>query len=151
MADSYSGLSSPTLSLQGITLLGVPEITFATTGDKLFIDVPFKCYVYRACVLLNAAPGDAGIVKFDKRPTYASDTGRGDGDVEVVNLKTSMVAGDVAFSDASANVALEPGEQVVVEVTDASAAVTLARAWLLVREVPETPANMTNMKDGSAA
>jgi len=145
-----SPLSSPTLFLWAAGAnTGDPTIDATTTGDKANILVPFKCEVIRAFVLLNAAPGDAGVVKFDKRPTYASDTGRGDGDVGVINLLTTHTAGKFIYKEipvaGTGHVILVEGDEVIVEVTDASAAVTEARAGLLVREVPEVPGNNSDM------
>lgn len=122
------------------------EFTAATTGDKAEFTFGFVPHVIRGvAILLNAVPGDAGIVKFDKRPTYESDTGRGDGDVAVINLATTHAAGNVVFKDKLA-VEIKAGEQVVVEVTDASAAVTVARAVLFVEPKWETRANRAIMK-----
>lgn len=121
-------------------------LDLTSTGDKARWNPGFVPHIVRAVVVaLNAVPGDAGVVKFDKRVTFASDTGRGDGDVAVVNLLTTHLAGDVIYKD-QLNVRIDPGQEVVVEVTDASAAVTGARVSLWVEPIFEHPDNDTNLK-----
>lgn len=135
----YAGLSSPTLALSAASL------NMTTTGDKATFVVPFKCQVVRVYVQVNAAPGDAGIVTFDRRVTGGSDTGRVDAYAGTVNLATSHTAGKVVYKDPTALLTLQEGDEVVVEVTDASANVTAAHAVLLVREIPEVAGNNTDM------
>lgn len=145
--DAYSGLSSPNIELRfAAANTGDPTIDATTTGDKVHCYITFRCVVVRFGVLLNAAPGDAGAIDFDKRVLYASDTGRVDKAVGTINLTTSHAAGNIVYKDPTAQVELAPGDEVVVEVTDASAAVTEARAFLIVREVPEVAANQSDMK-----
>lgn len=120
------------------------EITVASTGDKAeFVCPSFPIKVKRIGLLLSAAPGDAGVVKFDKRPTYESDTGRGDGDVGTLNLATTHAAGAMVYKDV--DVALSPGDEVVVEVTDASANPTACRAFMMWEPDWDTPANCADM------
>lgn len=120
------------------------EINCTTTGDKAeFLCPSFPVKVRRIGLILNAAPGDAGVVKFDKRPTYESDTGRGDGDIGVINLATSHAAGAMVYKEVNQD--LVPGDQVVVEVTDASASVSAARAFMMYEPDWDVPANNTDM------
>jgi hypothetical protein len=135
-----SGLSSPTLSLVSAS------INLTTTGDKVTFPVPFKMEVYRIAIALNAAPGDAGVVTFDKRVTVGSDTGRLDAGVGTINLATSHAAGNVVFKDLVTRVNLVEGDEIVVEVTDASASASACYAIVLYREVPEVPGNNSDMK-----
>lgn len=127
-------------------LLVADGVTLATTGNKAFFTAIVRPFKIRAvAVAINAAPGDAGVLKFDKRPTVGSDTGRGDGDVAVLNLLTTHAAGNVIYKE-GLDVLINPGQQVVAEMTDASAAVTAAVISMLVEEAHERPANLTNMK-----
>ena len=147
MAEGYSGLSSPNVELRfAAAASNDPTADLTTTGDKVHCYITQKCVVVRLGILLNAAPGDAGIVVFDKRPTYASDTNRGNADVGTINLATSHAAGNIVYKDLTTQVELVPGDEVVAEVTDASASVTEARVFMIVREVPEVPANLSDMK-----
>lgn len=147
MADGYSGLSSPNVELRfAAANTGDPTVDATTTGDKVHCYITSKCVVVRFGVLLNATPGDAGAIDFDKRILYASDTGRVDKAVGTINLTTSHVAGNIVYKDPTTQIELQPGDEVVVEVTDASASVTEARAYMIVREVPEVAANQTDMK-----
>lgn len=125
--------------------VGTAVLDLTTTGDKARWSPQFQpVKVVGVGIALNAAPGDAGVVKFDKRVTFASDTGRGDGDVAVINLATSHPAGEVIYKK-GISVEVKPGQEVVVEVTDASAAVTGAKISLFVEPLPEEPANNTAM------
>ena len=125
---------------------GTTVLDLTTIGDKARWSPGFVPHIIRAVVVaVNAAPGDAGVVKFDKRPTYSSDTNRGDGDIAVVNLATTHAQGNMVYKKAL-NVTINPGQEVVVEVTDASASVNGARVSLLVEPAPEEPANITAMK-----
>jgi hypothetical protein len=117
-----------------------------TTGDKArFTCGPQPIVVRRISLALSAQPGDAGVVKFDKRVTFGSDSGRGDGDVGVLNLLASAVhaAGKVVYKDV--NVKINPGEEIMVEVTDASAALTGAVAHIFYEPSPEQAANIPAM------
>lgn len=124
---------------------GVTNLDLTSTGDKARW-APGLCpmVVRQVSVLVNAAPGDAGVVKFDKRPTYGSDTSRGDGDVAVVNLATSHAAGKCVYKK-NLNVTINPGQEVVAEVTDASASVNGAQITLLVEPAYEEPGNVSAM------
>lgn len=125
--------------------MSVASLDLTSTGDKAEFNFGYVPHIVRAvAVILNAQPGDAGVVKFDKRVTYESDTGRGDGDVAVINMLTTHSAGQVIYKNNLA-VEIKPGEQVVAEVTDASASVTAATVVLFVEPAWETPANRTIM------
>lgn len=94
-------------------------------------------------VMLNAAPGDAGVLRFDKRVTFGTDTGIVTG-VETINLATTHAAGQVVYLE-NANVSLLPGEQFVCNVTDVSANVTAAVFAYSVEQLQDSPANRTIM------
>lgn len=124
---------------------GTTNLDLTSTGDKARWAPGQQPVIIRGvAVALNAAPGDAGVVKIDVRPTYGSDTSRGDGDGGVVNLLTSHTAGKVVYK-LGLNKAVNPGMEVVAEVTDASASVNSAQITLLVEPAYEQPANITAM------
>jgi len=124
---------------------GTATIDMTSTGDKARWNPGLNpVWVKGASVALNAAPGDAGVVKFDKRVTFGSDTGRGDGDVGVINLATTHTAGKTVVKYFTP-VKISPGEEVVVEVTDASASVNAAKVCLLVEPFNETFDNNTKI------
>lgn len=126
---------------------GVAVLDLTTTGDKARWSPMFApTRIHAISLALNATPGDAGVVKFDKRPTFGSDTSRGDGDVAVLNLATThtVTGGTQArvVYKMDLNILIQPGEEVVMEVTDASAAVTASKCSFWVEPVYETPANV---------
>jgi hypothetical protein len=93
-------------------------------------------------VVTNAL-GGAGVIKFDKRPTYGSDTGRGDGDVGSLALPDTTAIGVVIYKEV--NITLNPGQQVVAEVTDATAGSDTADVYIVVEYLPDRPANFSAM------
>lgn len=140
MAYTNGGLLEVPMTVAAATL----DLT--STGDKARYAPGLSPVIVRGVVIqLNAIPGDAGVVKGDKRPTFGSDTSRGDGDVFVLNMTTSHAAGNSVYK-MGLNATLNPGQELVIEVTDASAAVNAAKITLLVEPSPEQPANITAMK-----
>lgn len=122
-------------------------LDLTSTGDKARWSPGLSPMIVRGVVVqLNAQPGDVGVLKGDKRPTFGSDTSRGDGDVFTLNLLASAVhAAGKSVYKMGLNVTINPGQEVVVEMTDASAAVNAAKVTLLVEPSPEQPANITAM------
>lgn len=132
---------------------GLFEVVMATAADLNSVaDVTGAVYapgtqpVYVrgvAAVIANDIAA-TGVVKFDKRPTAGSDSGRGDGDVAVLNLTTAHTGGKVVYK-LGLNVLIMPGQEVVAEVTDATGASDAARLILLLEPDPEVPANIPAM------
>ena len=126
-----------------------------STGDKaLWGPMCVPHVVKMAAISLNATPGDAGIVKFDARLTVGSDTGRTDGTVAIINLATShaVTAGTTSvtvYSIPTSPVTIYPGQEVVAEVTDASASASACAITLLVEPVYETPGNVSTFLSSS--
>jgi hypothetical protein len=145
MADGSGGLYSPTIPL---VHQGTAGIATNSTGDKWIFTIPFKCEVVRAfCVVQGSSSnGTAAVIKFDKRPTAGSDSGRGDGDVAVLS-KTASVSqqGKMLYEDPATRVTLDEGDEVVVEVTTADGAANAMTPGLLIREIPEIAANNSAM------
>ena len=72
-------------------------------ADVGVFHVPFKCQVVRAQAVVTetcAGGTTTPIVKFDKRPTAGSDTGRGDGDIANLVLGTTA-QGKVLYDEAA--------------------------------------------------
>jgi hypothetical protein len=95
-------------------------------------------------LLIGSDIAAAGVVKVDKRPTFGSDTSRGDGDVATINLATTHTGGKVVYSD-GLDVDINPGEEVVFEVTDVTGAGDVADLILLVEPRWEVPGNIAAM------
>ncbi len=130
---------------------GTATIDATSTGDKAIWGPVFVPHIVRAvAVSLNADPGDAGVVKFDLRPTRGSDTSRTDGTVGTVSLATShdFTAGStpaVIYHVPSSPVTVSPGQEVVCEVTDASANCSAVVVGLWVEAIYDRPGNSTGM------
>jgi hypothetical protein len=112
--------------------------------------IPYKCEVFRSGLVVSeaCAGGDATpVVDFDLRPTAGSDTNRGAADIAHFVLATTA-AGKVMYDEAAQGTVLEPGQEVVVQLTTAAAGAGAAghvHPFLLVKEIPETVANMSDM------
>lgn len=131
-----SGLYSPDMPLQASNL------DMTSTGVKARFAIPFKCVLIRCAVVVNAAPGDAGIVLFKKRPTLGSTSG--ESTAATVNLATTHTAGKVVYKDLATLVEFSEGDELVAEVTDASANVNAGGVFAIVRQVPEVIGNNTD-------
>jgi hypothetical protein len=131
-----------------IPLVTGGALAAGSTGDKATIAVPFKCEVAMLFVLVTgtSAHATAAVIKFDKRVTAGSDTGRGDGDVGAISKTASLdQQGKYLYERPATRVLLEPGQEVIVEVTTAQGEALTFTAGLLVRESPEDPANIAAM------
>ena len=110
--------------------------------------VPFKCEVVRAQahVTETCAGTTTPVVDFDKRPTAGSDTNRGAADIGHLVLGTTA-AGKVMYDKVAKGTILYPGEEVVFELKTAAATGPAGhvRPALIVKPIPETLANLTNM------
>jgi hypothetical protein len=123
----------------------VKDAALDSTGDKGDWAPGYVPHVIRAvAVVVTNTIGAAGVVKFDKRPTAGSDTSRGDGDIAEINLATTHDAGEVVYVDGLDEV-INPGEEVVVEVTDACAASDTGHIIIYVEPYWEQPENNADM------
>ena len=112
--------------------------------------IPFRCEVYLAGAIVAetcAGGTTTPIVDFDKRPTAGSDASRGAADIAHLVLSTTA-AGKVMYDSVSKGTVLEPGQEVVVELKTAATGGGKAghvHPFLLVKYLPETLANLSNM------
>lgn len=136
---------------------GAAQSLGAATDIHVFT-IPFKCRPLRVGFTLTTtiSGGVAPIVKFDRRPTAGSDTSRGDGDVGTLTFSATGAAGKAYYENTDYKAdgtgewveTLDEGEQVVVQVSTASAANGAGIPWMLVEPVPERPANNSAMVAG---
>lgn len=101
-------------------------------------------YVRGVMAVIDNDIGATGQIKFDKRPTVGTDSGRGDGDVGVLNLTTAHTQGKIVYKF-GLNVLITPGQEVIAEVTDVTAASDVADIVLLVEPASEVAANLPKM------
>lgn len=118
-------------------------------GDMGTFIIPFKCEILLAgLVVTEVCAGTVKpVVKFDKRPTAGSDTDRGDGDVASFALETTA-AGKVMYDEGELGDTLEPGEEVVVELTTKASGGSPTghvKPFLLVAYLPEIKENLSDM------
>lgn len=122
---------------------GGTTVTIATTGDKAtWCPGKFPHYIRGVMLVAKTAGAEVGVVKFDKRITAGSDTGRGDGDVAILNVPNPFAQGRVLVKE-NIRVKINPGEEVVAEVTDAVAGITSCDLILITEVCPEIADNIT--------
>lgn len=118
-------------------------------ADVGVFTVPFKCGVLRAQAHITEDCGGTAttpVVKFDKRDTAGTNTGRGDGDIANLVLSTTA-AGKAMYDEAAQETLLYPGEEVVVELTTRATGTNAGGHFipsLLVKHIPETQANLSD-------
>ena len=128
-------------------LLGID--TDQAAADMGAFIVPFKCVVHEAgaSVTETCAGGTTTpVLDFDKRPTAGSDASRGAADIGHLVLSTTA-AGKVMYDKAGQGTILYPGQEVVCQLatrSDGTSAAGHVRPYLLVKQIAETDANLTN-------
>ena len=130
-------------------------VAFTSTGDKFIFTPAMPCDVYRWGLITDALldVGAGFTIALDWRPTAGSDTNRAQKDTIV---KTADVAaGQVLYSEAVGAVAqatgsdgslvdvapagpveVDPGEELVIEVTDAADTAGTGYVWIEYVEKP---------------
>ncbi len=127
-----------------VALVGA-QFDVNTAADKVIFTVPFDCRVRNLSLTIEGTDAGGATVKFDKRPTAGSDTGRGDGDVGTITIPASDQEGKVLEEVPTSNIKLKRGEQVVVEVTAESVTALNCVPTLELEYIPEISANQTNV------
>lgn len=120
-----------------------------TAADVGVCTIPFKCEVVRAQVTVTevcAGSTSTPVVDFDSRPTAGSDSDRGAADLGHLVLSTSA-AGTVMYDLVGAGTVLEPGQEVVCQLTTAAVGTATGHFYpvLIVKPVPEEAANIDAM------
>lgn len=117
-------------------------------GNVAVFMVPHKCSVKECLAAVTETCSGATttpVVKFYRRPTAGSDTGR----VEIASLDLgTLAAGKTMFDLAGIGTALEPGEEVVVALSTPAAGVPAAghfRPALTVEYSPEKRSNLADL------
>lgn len=101
---------------------GATPIALTATGDDWTMTAMQPLDVVRIGFLVTTTFSSSGdtVVNFDKRVTAGSDTGRGDGDVGVLNIPTTTAAGTLFVKELSSPIEIDAGEQIVAEVGTAA-------------------------------
>lgn len=107
------------------------QIAVNSTGDKMTFTPGIPVNIVRWGIIADALidVGAGMTIKADLRPTAGSDSGRGDGDMGDITVTTDIAQGDGVYTEEVATPAstavgakglVDPGEQVVFQVTDAA-------------------------------
>jgi hypothetical protein len=131
-----------------VTAAGVPTTTIASTGQKLFWTPGMVPHIIRGIsVNINVTPGDAGVLRFDKRVTYSDDTNIVTGVATINMLTTHTFTGgtQARVVYVETNILINPGEELVMNVTDASASTTAAKVTLWLEAAYARPLNNAAM------
>lgn len=129
-------------------LLQTAQFDVNTAADKATLYAPmFKSRVHLAAVSIAGTDAGGATIKFDRRITAGSDTGRGDGDAGVVIIPASNCAGLVKQDNSARGLIINPGDQIVVEVTAEGVAAlnVCAQLWLVYE--PEEVGNLTDVAE----
>lgn len=83
-----------TVMLDGMDLSGA--------GDEFFFDVPFKCrVVYAGIIVTTVIASDTAEVKFDRRFAANNDTGRSDGTIADIKIPSGTAIGQMVYDKAA--------------------------------------------------
>lgn len=102
--------------------------SLASTADiaTFTFGTPIEVYEFGVVITTALTASDNLIIAADKRVTAGSDTGRGSGDVGTLTIAAAdsggVDEGDTIICRPTSPVVILPGEQVVIEVTNACAA-----------------------------
>jgi hypothetical protein len=123
------------------------QVALTSTGDK-FTFTPCHPVDLIGFGIIGDALIDVGAgmtVKVDKRPTAGSDSGRGDGDIGSIVRGTDadIAAGKGLFTRFTTPKELNPGEQAVVEVTNAADTAGTGIVFLRYRKRPAAGSRWT--------
>lgn len=123
------------------------QIDINTAGDKATIIMPpFKTILHQVGVLCTTADAGGFTLKFDRRTLAGSDTGRGDGDAGVIVAPAASQAGKYLVDSAFRGLTLNPGDQLIAEVTaEGAAASTFAFAIVWLQYLPENIGNLSDV------
>lgn len=119
-----------------------------TAADLGLFVIPFKCEVLEAGLAITetcAGGSTTPVVDFDSRPTAGSDSSRGAADIAHLVLGTTA-AGKVVYDLAGKGTILYPGQEVVVQLATQATGTSAGghgRPYLLVKQIPETSANLS--------
>ena len=111
MGEIYSSNIFTALCVLGLCAV----ITPLKIGDPRILSAEIPFLLLAGVVVTETCAGatTTPVVKFDRRPTAGSDTGRGDGDIANFVLGTTA-AGKVLYDKAAVGTVLMPGDEVVV-------------------------------------
>ena len=126
-----------------IRFLAAQAVT--STGDKGTYHTGTVPHMVRriACIVTTATTAsDPTTVSYDKRVLVGSDTGRVTGGIGTIIIPGGTAAGTVVYKDVS--VLLNPGDEIVMNVSDASTAGAVTTC-MLVEMQGLTPATLTKM------
>ncbi len=137
---SYIEQMEQVLVARAVDLNSVADVTGAN-----WTPLAFPVMIHGIFAAVGNTIAAAGVLKCDKRPTFGSDSSRGDGDLGVITFATSHTGGKVVYHLLAAPIKLSPGEQAVFEVTDATGASDVADIGLLMSPSWERPANISAM------
>ena len=126
-------------------------------ADLGYFAIPFKCSVFEVHVGISenfAGTSGETEIRFDRRFTIGSDTGRSDADVARLILGATAGAssqGDQVYDRAGAGVTLEPGMEVVVQLlrapTGTGQSGKIRTPQLVVLYEPEKRSNVSGMQE----
>ncbi len=128
------------------------EIDLTATGDKMTFSPARPVNIVRWGILANSLidVGAGMVIKADHRPTAGSDGSRGDGDVGDITVTSDINQGEGAYTEecgtpaagtladpvVAAKFSVDPGEEVVFQVTNAADTAGTGRIFVEYEALP---------------
>jgi hypothetical protein len=107
--------------------------------------IPYRCEVFLAGVVVTetCVGATTPVVDFDLRTTAGGDGG-GRGAADIAHFVLGLTAaGKVMYDRAAKGTVLEPGSEVVVQLTTAATTAGHCKPFLLVKQIPEVLGNLS--------
>jgi hypothetical protein len=100
-------------------LMGSSDIDLNNVGDKLSWPISAPMKIARVGVVMTSTDANDATIKFDRRVTAGSDSGRVAGACGIISKLASNQQGKVLVEDeaASQDLVLDAGDEIVVNVT----------------------------------
>lgn len=130
-------------------------VSFVTTGDKFLFAPAEPIEIVRWGVLATANFGGSAVIALDKRITAGSDTGRLDAHGGTLSVG-ALAEGKGAYgeptkaTDPLGFLPVDPGEELVVEVTTGATTTGTAYAWIAYLPRPFQVGHIANLTKLSA-
>lgn len=123
------------------------SLALTTTGDKATFAPGQPINVRRIAVIANALidVGAGMTIKVDHRPTAGSDTGRTDGIGKDLVVAADIAQGKGEYAELPTEFEVDPGEELVVQVTDAADTAGTGYVVIEYQRKPFTGTRIANM------
>ncbi len=136
---------SYTNDLQEVQVANTVDI--ASAADVATYAAGYFPFVVRSVTMVFHVAADAtGAMEVDKRITAGSDTGRTAAQATINYTTTTGAQGKTVYAD-QLDVRVDPGEELVFQISDATPTAGDARVMMHIEIIPENPANESDSSE----